>query len=77
MTDPLDEIEAAFTVGAVVALRRRAARQRARAADWTVTGEAGVVIKSGEGVIADRIGDVLEGLAGEFEGELGGCPASV
>lgn len=74
MTDPL---EAAFAVGAIVALRRRADRQRARAAGWTVTTEAGVVIMAGEGRIAERVADVLEALAGEFEGELGGCPASV
>jgi hypothetical protein len=63
----IDELEAAFTAGAVSALRRRAARQREIAERWTVRGENGVVVKAGEGVIAERIAATLDGLADEFE----------
>jgi hypothetical protein len=52
---------------AVAALRRRAARQRKRAADWTTTTETGVRIMAGEGCIAERIADALEAAANEIE----------
>jgi hypothetical protein len=64
-----DELEEAFRTGAVIALRRRAARQRKIAADWTVTGERGVRIVAGEGRIAERIAEALEQAAKELERE--------
>jgi hypothetical protein len=64
-----DEIEEEFRAGAVVALRRRAARQRRRAADWTVTGENGVRVMAGEGRIAERIAEALDQTADEIEAE--------
>jgi hypothetical protein len=63
------ELEEEFHAGAVAALRRRAARQRKRAADWTVTTESGVAIKGGEAAIAERIAAVLDQTADEFEAE--------
>jgi hypothetical protein len=41
-------------------LRRRAARQRQRVADWTVTGANGIRIVAGEGRIAERIAEALD-----------------
>jgi hypothetical protein len=67
MTDPL---EADMLAGAIAALRRRADRQRQRAADWTVTGDRGVVTMAGEGRIAGRIAEALDAVAAEFELEL-------
>jgi hypothetical protein len=61
-----DALEADMVAGAVAALRRRAARQRARAADWTVTGERGVVIVAGEGRIAERLAVELDAVADEL-----------
>jgi hypothetical protein len=66
---PPDEIETAVCAGAIAALRRRAARQRKRAADWTIVGANGVRIVAGEGRIADRIADALDQAADEFEAE--------
>ena len=67
-----DELEGAFTVGAVRALRRRAARQRARAEAWTVTTERGVAILSGEAAAALRIAAALD----EAADELAACPVA-
>lgn len=66
MSDPL---EAAIRAGAIAALRRRAERQRRIAADWTVTGPRGEVIRSGEGAIALRIAAALDEAADELEAE--------
>jgi|HubBroStandDraft_2_1064218.scaffolds.fasta_scaffold432080_1 hypothetical protein len=63
----IDALEADILQGAITALRRRAARQRKIAADWTVTGENGVVVKAGEAAIALRIAAALDELAAEFE----------
>jgi hypothetical protein len=63
----IEALEADMMLGAVTALRRRAERQRKIAADWTVRGENGVVVKAGEGVIAERIATALDELAAEFE----------
>ena len=60
-------LEAAFTVGAMAALRRRADRQRKLAADWTVTGANGVRIVVGGGRRAERIAAALDQAADEFE----------
>lgn len=62
----MDDIEAEILSGAITALRRRAARQRQRAADWTVTGANGVVVKSGEGAIAERIAAALDEAADDL-----------
>ena len=61
-----DELEAAFTVGAVASLRRRAARQRKLAEAWTVTTERGVAILSGEAAVALRIAAALDEAADEL-----------
>jgi hypothetical protein len=57
-----DELEEGFRTGAVAALRRRAARRRKLAADWTVTGANGIRI-------AERIAEALEQTANELERE--------
>jgi hypothetical protein len=62
-----DELERDIITGAVAALRRRAARQRKRAADWTTTTDTGVRIVAGEGRIAERIADALDAAALEIE----------
>ena len=64
-----DDLEEEFRAGAVVALRRRAARQRQRAADWTVTGANGIHIVAGEGRIAERIAEALDPTADDLEAE--------
>jgi hypothetical protein len=64
-----DEIEAEIRSGALVALRRRAERQRKIAADWTVTGERGVQVMSGEGAVALRIAAALDEAADAIEAE--------
>ena len=60
---PHDEIVAA----AVRVLRRRAERQRKIAEQWTVRGERGAIIRSGEGAIALRIAAALDEVAAEIE----------
>lgn len=67
-----DSLEAELISGAVTALRRRADRQRARAADWTVTTERGVAILSGEAAVALRIAAALD----EAADELAACPVA-
>jgi hypothetical protein len=64
-----DALEADMLSGAIAALRRRAARQREVAARWTVHGDGGVVVKAGEGAIAERIAAALDQAADEFERE--------
>jgi hypothetical protein len=63
-----DPIESAFLAGAAAALRRRAARQAKIAKEGTTIGERGVVFRTGEGVLADRLSLVLLELAAEFQG---------
>jgi hypothetical protein len=63
----IDALEAEMMRGAIAALRRRAERQRKLASDWTVNGENGVRILSGEGRIAERIAAALDQAADEFE----------
>jgi hypothetical protein len=65
----VDDLEEGFCAGAIIALRRRAARQRQRAADWTVIGANGVRIVAGEGRIAERIAEALDQVADELERE--------
>jgi hypothetical protein len=64
-----DEFAADMLAGTIAALRRRADRQRKRAADWTVTGANGVRIMAGEGRIAERIAETFDQLANELEAE--------
>jgi hypothetical protein len=66
-----DAIEADIRAGAIAALRRRAERQRKRAADWTITGDRGAIIRSGEGAIALRIAEALDQAADELDAEAG------
>jgi hypothetical protein len=62
-----DPFETAMLAGAVAALRRRAQRQRAIAESWTVSGERGVIVRSGEAEIALRIAAALEAAADELD----------
>jgi hypothetical protein len=66
--DDADSLESAFLAGAVAALRRRADRQGKLAKEGTTIGERGVVFRTGEGALADRLSVVLSQLAAEFEG---------
>jgi hypothetical protein len=68
----IDEIEEAVVAGAVLALRRRAQRQRAIAQSWTTHGARGVTVRSGEAVIADLLAAALTEIADELE--QGGAP---
>jgi hypothetical protein len=63
-----DPFETAILHGAALALRRRAERQAKIAKEGTTIGERGVVFRTGEGVLADRLSMVLSQLAEEFEG---------
>lgn len=65
--DKLDSFEAAMLRGAVIALRRRADRQAKIAEGGTTIGERGVVFRTGEEVLADRLSLVLSQLAAELE----------
>ena len=64
----IDEIEEAVVAGAVRALRRRAARQRQRAADGTVQGARRAIVRTGEAAIALRIAEAFEAAAVELAG---------
>jgi hypothetical protein len=64
-----DPFETAMLRGAVLALRRRAARQARIAADWTTVGANGVRLTSGEGAIALRIAEALDQAVAELEAE--------
>jgi hypothetical protein len=52
-------MDAAFLTGAVSALRRRAARQAAKARAGTARTEGGVAIRTGEAAIASRLAGAL------------------
>jgi hypothetical protein len=60
-------LESEIRAGAISALRRRAARQAAKARDETVRTESGVAIRTGEAAIADRVAKALAALADEIE----------
>jgi hypothetical protein len=62
-----DPLETAFRAGAVAALRRRASRQAQLAANGTIVGESGVIFRTGEGVLADRLAAAFSQLADELE----------
>jgi hypothetical protein len=64
-----EAMDAAFLTGAVSALRRRAASQTAKAREGIAVTEAGIVIRTGESAIANRIAEVLAAIADEFEQE--------
>ena len=73
MTESLEsEIETAIRVGALRALRRRAKIQADRAADGEVpAGDKypGVIIRSGESVLAQGLSEALSAIADELERE--------
>jgi hypothetical protein len=66
--DERDPFETAILRGAALALRRRAERQAKISEQGTTIGEGGVVFRTGEGVLADRLSVVFAELAAEFEG---------
>jgi hypothetical protein len=68
----VDDVEGAVVSAAIAALRRRAELQRKKAAKWTVTTERGVVIRSGEAAIAERIAAALDQAADDLA--RGPCP---
>jgi hypothetical protein len=63
----VDDLETAIKTGAIAALRRRAARQAQLAASGTIVGERGVIFRTGEGVLASRLANVLTVLTDEIE----------
>ncbi len=64
-----DNLEEEFRAGAIVALRRRAARQREIAKSWTAHGERGAIILQGEARVALRIAEALDQAADDLEAE--------
>jgi hypothetical protein len=66
-----DLFEAAILRGAALALRRRAERQAQLAADGMTIGERGVVFRTGEGALANRLSFAFASLADEIEREGG------
>ena len=64
-----DALETAIAAGAVVALRRRAARQTELARLGTVEPDKtpGVFIRTGEAALADRLASAWAALAQEME----------
>ena len=64
-----DDLETAIAAGAVVALRRRAARQTELALLGTVESDKtpGVFIRTGEAALADRLASAWAALAQEME----------
>ena len=64
-----DDLETAIAAGAVVALRRRAARQADLARLGTVESDktSGVFIRTGEAALADRLANAWAALARELE----------
>jgi hypothetical protein len=64
-----DPIELAVLSGAIAALRRRAQRQRAISESWTVRGERGATVLSGEAAVALRIAEALDQAADAIEAE--------
>jgi hypothetical protein len=63
----MKEIDAAIREGAIAALRKRVARQAAIARAGVVVTEAGVIIRTGKSVIADRLAEALAAAAAEIE----------
>ena len=66
-----DPIESAFLAGAVTALWRRAHRQAKIAETGTTRGPRGVIIRTGEAVLAARLAAAFSRLADDFEEERG------
>jgi hypothetical protein len=66
----LTPLESAITLAAASALRRRAALMRSRAAagSATVKDHPGVVIRSPEAALAERMAAEYEAIAGEIVG---------
>ena len=68
--DRLDPFEVAMLRGAALALRRRADRQSKIDEAGTMRGDRGVLIRTGEAVLAGRLSSVLGALAADFEREI-------
>jgi hypothetical protein len=64
-----DDLETAIAAGAVIALRRRAARQTDLARLGTVESDktSGVFIRTGEAALADRLASAWAALVQEME----------
>jgi hypothetical protein len=68
VTDELS-LDSAIVAGAVAALRKRAARQRAIVEAGVVMTETGVMIRAGEAAVAARLAEAFAALADEIERE--------
>ena len=68
--DRLDPFEVTMLRGAALALRRRADRQSKIDEAGTMRGDRGVLIRTGEAVLAGRLSSVLGALAADFEREI-------
>jgi hypothetical protein len=68
--DRLDPFEVTMPRGAALALRRRADRQSKIDEAGTMRGDRGVLIRTGEAVLAGRLSSVLGALAADFEREI-------
>jgi hypothetical protein len=66
-----DPFETAMLRGAALALRRRADRQAKIAEAWSACGPRGVIIRTGEAVLAARLAEAFSRLADDFEEERG------
>ena len=65
-----DPFETAMLRGAALALRRRADRQSKIDDAGTTRSDRGVIIRTGEAVLAARLSSVLGALAADFEREI-------
>jgi hypothetical protein len=65
-----DPFETAMLRGAALALRRRADRQAKIDDAGTTRSDRGVIIRTGEAVLAARLSSVLGALAADFEREI-------
>ena len=65
-----DPFETAMLRGAPLALRRRADRQAKIDDAGTTRSDRGVIIRTGEAVLAARLSSVLGALAADFEREI-------
>jgi hypothetical protein len=65
----VSSLEAAIRAGALVALRKRAAGQAAKAREGVAVTETGIAIRTGESAIAARLAEALAAVADELERE--------
>ena len=66
----INPFEVTMLRGAALALRRRADRQSKIDEAGTMRGDRGVLIRTGEAVLAGRLSSVLGALAADFEREI-------